>query len=231
VHVLPLPAKLLQGKAFPPALRQVISTSSIRLEEVETFPASSSSLLARKVAGSADAKDKTRDWLSLLVKEMLGKSTSSFTAKHIPITHTYRVVDLKYITHSLVLDVSYEGRTRRFVLSSDSAPVSTMTTNSTSTVKDDLSTKLDSMSISDTTSKSRIESTVWTINWNTTVSLTTLDGMMNKSKSKPLSGTHGEVLAPSHPFILSNPIYSCMLTLDHVVGNPRTPFRQSRKPK
>jgi AAA family ATPase len=212
VHVLPLPAKPLQGKAFPPALRQVVSTSSILLEEVEKSPAStSSSVLARKVAGSTDTKDKTRDWLSLLVKEVLGKSISSFATEYIPITNPYRVVDLKYITHSLVLDVPYEGRTRRFVLSSDSVPVSTTTTNSTSSVKDDLSTKIESMSIWDITSTSRNESTVWTVNWNTTVSLTTLDDMVNKSKGKPSSGT--EVHAPSHPLILSNPLYSCMLTL------------------
>jgi AAA family ATPase len=78
-------------------------------------------------------------------------------------------VDLKYITPSLVLDVPYEGRTRRFLFYAATSPAESE--------GEGLATKLSSFSLGDSIKDGRI--CIWSVGWNTQVILDTLEAQAN----------------------------------------------------
>ncbi|EKM47994.1 uncharacterized protein PHACADRAFT_214999, partial [Phanerochaete carnosa HHB-10118-sp] len=90
-----------------------------------------------KPAGSA--KDKQRDWLPLLLREAL--------------------VDLKYITHSQLVEVVYEGRNRRFAVQSVSRAI-----NNGQNDLNELATNLNELALD---SKPKL----WTVGWDTFVTI------------------------------------------------------------
>ncbi|EMD39468.1 hypothetical protein CERSUDRAFT_111775 [Gelatoporia subvermispora B] len=119
-----------------PSLRQAQEARFVRLREVPLpgadlpVPGSSSSV--------ESGKGKRRDWLTLSAREAL--------------------VDLKYLSPTQTVDVVYEGRTRRFTVSSVS------TAEADDNAGKDLAAALQTLSL-DTTPQ------LWTVGWDTTVVL------------------------------------------------------------
>ncbi|KAG6872380.1 hypothetical protein C0995_010194, partial [Termitomyces sp. Mi166 len=111
-----------------PSLRNLQEAGTVRLREISTLP---------KNATSQTSGTK-RDWLNLLLRESL--------------------VDLKYITCTQILEVTYETRKRQFSVVSISASRSEPEHN------EDLAHDLESLSID---SQSRL----WTVGWDTVVSI------------------------------------------------------------
>ncbi|KAK7461902.1 AAA+-type ATPase [Stygiomarasmius scandens] len=98
-----------------PSLKQIQDARVIRLKEVPVPGVDSSKVLQKQ-----DAKQKQRDWLSLLLRETL--------------------VDLKYITPTQTIQVVYEGVPRRYIVSSVSSAKSTDSV-------DDLATSFESLQV------------------------------------------------------------------------------------
>ncbi|VDB92141.1 unnamed protein product [Peniophora sp. CBMAI 1063] len=113
VHILPLTTR----PALPwlPTSKDVPSAESLKLHEVD---AQGEAVVAKK--NSRADKGKGRDWLTLLVREML--------------------VDLKYITPTQRVQIEYEGRTRYLAVSSLSTtkPESSSTANALAQAMDNL---------------------------------------------------------------------------------------------
>ncbi|KAI0632362.1 AAA family ATPase [Trametes polyzona] len=120
-----------------PSLRHAELAQTVRVKEVfdARRPAiSSASASSSKIPDSG--RGKRRDWLTLLIREFL--------------------IDLGYLTATQTLDVVYEGKTRRFTVSS----VSTSRDADDGT---DLAAEVQSLSLTDARPK------LWTVGWETTV--------------------------------------------------------------
>jgi AAA family ATPase len=173
VFIHPLPAKST-GKGtfptYPPSLRDILETLSVRLQEVPVPGASRSSQAEN--ATTTSLSKKPRDWLNLLVKEAIGEGVRfECTSKLTP-----RSVDLKYLTPGQLVQVVYEGRPRRFrVVTSGDALDAT----------DRLTAQMDALSV--TSPRPRI----WSVGWDAVVSLDTLD---DPSSARPAEGAG----LPSH---------------------------------
>ncbi|THU88442.1 AAA family ATPase [Dendrothele bispora CBS 962.96] len=118
-----------------PSLRQTQDARVIRLKEI-VVPGSESPRIVQK----QDSKQKQRDWLSLLLRETL--------------------VDLKYLTPTQTIQVTYEGVPRRFIVSS----VSSGKTSGDPESVDDLVTNFESLQVKPATS-------LWTASWDSSVTI------------------------------------------------------------
>ncbi|OCH87928.1 AAA family ATPase [Obba rivulosa] len=124
-----------------PSLRQAQEAHLVRLREVplpdaeRAIPGSSSSV--------ESGKGKRRDWLTLSVREAL--------------------VDLKYLAPTQTVDVVYEGRTRRFTVSSVS-----VSGEAGGKAEKDLAATLQTLALD-------ASPQLWTVGWDTTVVVETHD--------------------------------------------------------
>ncbi|PIL34827.1 transporter [Ganoderma sinense ZZ0214-1] len=123
-----------------PSLRHAELAQVIRVKEV-FCEAGSQASSSRVPSKSTDhRKGNRRDWLTLQVREAL--------------------IDLEYLTPTQTFDLKYEGRSRRFAISS----VSTIHEDDQ---QPDIADDIQSLSLSDSPPK------LWTVGWETTVSLET----------------------------------------------------------
>ncbi|TFK38925.1 P-loop containing nucleoside triphosphate hydrolase protein [Crucibulum laeve] len=133
-HIFPLngtsAAKLPPGLS---SLRNVQEAGTVRLKEISAKEGLSISV------PSSSHESKQRDWLNLLLREVL--------------------VDFKYVTNSQILEIQYEGKTRRFsVVSIAKKGVPAKE------IEDDLARGLNALSMSP-------QSQLWSVNWDLTVSV------------------------------------------------------------
>ncbi|KAM5541224.1 hypothetical protein V8D89_005153 [Ganoderma adspersum] len=130
------------SKAPPgaPSLRHAELAQVVRVKEVfcETSGQASSSKVLSK--STEHRKGNRRDWLTLLVREAL--------------------IDLEYLTPTQTFDLIYEGKSRRFAISS-------VSTTHEVDQPPDIADYIQSLSLSDGPPK------LWTVGWETTVSLET----------------------------------------------------------
>ncbi|KAI0687036.1 AAA family ATPase [Earliella scabrosa] len=151
VNLFPLDAPKLPPGI--PSLRHAELAQVIRVREVtdtESAAASSSKPSSSSSVAAESGKGKRRDWLTLLLREAL--------------------IDLGYITPTQTLDIVYEGKTRRFSLTS-------VSTTREAAQDPDIAESIQSLSLSDSPPK------IWTVGWETTVVLDT-------ESSKPASPEH-----------------------------------------
>ncbi|KAI0662110.1 AAA family ATPase [Cubamyces menziesii] len=122
-----------------PSLRHAELAQTVRVKEVfDGKRAAISTASTSSSSKSPDAgKGKRRDWLTLLIRESL--------------------IDLGYLTPTQTLDVVYEGRTRRFAVTS-------VSTQSEADGGADLAASIQSLSLSDAAPPK-----LWTVGWETTV--------------------------------------------------------------
>jgi AAA family ATPase len=157
----PLPAKPTAkalSTAFPPFSRDIVDLTAIHLQE-----AAIPGVTSRKSAvssGPSAGQSKTRDWLDLLVKETLGEH---ILRNAVAFYRRPFSVDLKYVTAAQIIQVTYEGRPRRFRVTKD-APVDSV---------DRLAEKIGAIAVASSPISSA--TTVWSVGWDTTVHLHTLD--------------------------------------------------------
>lgn len=137
------PSKLPPGL---PSLRQVQDASTIRVIELLT----ENNQFASSSASQAHGR-KEKDWLSLLIREVL--SRLSFRGPNEPPSPVVAYpADLKYITPKQVVEINYEARKRRFAISSVSS-------------HGDLSQDISNLSLDDATTR------LWTATWETSVEI------------------------------------------------------------
>ncbi|EIW59744.1 AAA family ATPase [Trametes versicolor FP-101664 SS1] len=120
-----------------PSLRQAALAKTVRVKEVfdeKSTAISSASSSSPKSSGSG--KGQRRDWLTLLIREFL--------------------IDLGYLTPTQTLDVVYEGKTRRFAVTSVRA-------YGEADDDTDLAAGVQALSLADAPPK------LWTVGWETTV--------------------------------------------------------------
>ncbi|KAI0775577.1 AAA family ATPase [Trametes elegans] len=122
-----------------PSLRQAELAHTIHVKEVFDKKHSAISSASPSSSKSQDVgKGKRRDWLTLLIRESL--------------------IDLGYLTPTQTLDVVYEGKTRRFTVSS-------VSTQRETDEGADLAAGVEALSLADSPSK------LWTVGWETIVLL------------------------------------------------------------
>ncbi|RPD56727.1 AAA family ATPase [Lentinus tigrinus ALCF2SS1-7] len=137
VSVLPLDAPKLP--AGIPSIRRAEMAQRIRVKEVFQEQDAALSSVPNASASpkeSGSGSSRRRDWLTLMIREAL--------------------IDLGYITPTQTFDVVYEGKTRRFTLSS-------VSTGREAEEDPDIADKIQSLSLSDAPPK------LWTVGWETTV--------------------------------------------------------------
>ncbi|EPS95567.1 hypothetical protein FOMPIDRAFT_1043545 [Fomitopsis schrenkii] len=126
-----------------PSLKKARTAHTIRMREVppelSLAPADRSKSHSKAQAQGA-APAKRRDWLTLLVRETL--------------------VDQKYLTPTQIVEVSYEGRSRRFAVAAVKAEGDDIQ-------DDDLAASLAALSVTD----KELHPRIWTVDWNVTVRL------------------------------------------------------------
>ncbi|KAF5374922.1 hypothetical protein D9758_000017 [Tetrapyrgos nigripes] len=137
IFVLPLPTAQKTPNGLP-SLRQMQDARLIRLKEI-SVPGSDASRIIQK----QDPKQKQRDWLTLLLRETL--------------------VDLKYLTPTQTIQVTYEGVPRRFILSSVSTGKSSDEAAAGSV--DDLAANLASLNVDNQKPTARL----WAASWDSSV--------------------------------------------------------------
>ncbi|KAK7689982.1 hypothetical protein QCA50_006623 [Cerrena zonata] len=120
-----------------PTLRQAQEARTVQLKEVSITESPSSHPEAN--ATQSQDKGKRRDWLPLLIREAL--------------------VNLKYVTPTQSLDVFYEGRCRRFAVSS----VSTFKETQTNQIEN-LTADLSQLNLANSRK-------LWTVGWDTVVTV------------------------------------------------------------
>ncbi|KAI0369393.1 AAA family ATPase [Pilatotrama ljubarskyi] len=122
-----------------PSLRDAELAHTICLKEISDQQRTAISSASSSSSKSPDSgKGKRRDWLTLLIRESL--------------------IDLGYITPTQTLDIVYEGKTRRFAISS-------VTTHPGADDGVDLAEGVQSLSLSDSPPK------LWTVGWETIVTM------------------------------------------------------------
>jgi hypothetical protein len=169
VALRPIPSK--PSTSFPLCTRHISEAPYLRLKEV-VIPENDD---AKPADTNGGTKSKAQDWLHLLVKELLG-TFAMFRTQRGQNTQPLFIVDLKYVTSHLRMDVPYEGRTRRFVFSS---------TDPTRSDDSDLTSKMNSLSVHSV--KKEDSTRIWTIDWNTQVVLDTLDMQATKPGQSTVS--------------------------------------------
>jgi hypothetical protein len=157
--------------SFSLCTRHISEAPSLRLKEV-LIPENDD---AKPADTNGGTKSKAQDWLHLLVKELLGMFTM-FRPQKDQNTQPLFVVDLKYVTSHLRMDVSYEGWTRRFVFSS---------TDPARPNDGDLTSKMNSLSLHSAKKEDSIR--ILTVDWNTQVILDTLDMQATKPGQSTVS--------------------------------------------
>ncbi|KAI0686843.1 AAA family ATPase [Cytidiella melzeri] len=128
----------LNSSKLPPWLSQVKKPREARHVQMKEVKSSDSSASLKSLPN--ESKGKRRDWLPLLIRETL--------------------VDLKYLTESQVVEVVFEGNTRRFQVASVSVNGKT-TASDEELVKDFQNISLSS------------RPSLWTVSWDTFVSVVT----------------------------------------------------------
>lgn len=165
-----------------PSLRQVKEAGTVSLTEI------SRNLPQPLSSSDSHTKGKRRDWLTLLVRESLGVYLFYYPIRFddlIPSFHLADLcsdpVDLKYLTHTQIVEIVYEGHTRQFsVVSVSSVQVSRNQS------ADDLEERFGSLSV-------RSEPQVWTVGWDSCVRI--LEGKADR-RSEGTEKVH-EVLVDS----------------------------------
>ncbi|KAI1789928.1 AAA family ATPase [Ganoderma leucocontextum] len=123
-----------------PSLRHAELAQVVRVKEVFCEPDSQPSSSKVPSKSTEHRKGDRRDWLTLLVREAL--------------------IDLEYLTPTQTFDLIYEGRTRRFAVSS-------VSTTREVDERPDIADHIQSLSLSDSPPK------LWTVGWETIVSIET----------------------------------------------------------
>ncbi|OSC98204.1 AAA family ATPase [Trametes coccinea BRFM310] len=140
-----------------PSLRNAEVAHTVRVKEVTDDKRPAISPASASSSKSQDAgKGKRKDWLTLLIRESL--------------------IDLGYLTPTQTLDVVYEGKRRRFAVSS-------VSTGREVEEGADLAASVQALSLADAPPK------LWTVGWETIVVLET-DGS-NPASSEGASGNAG----------------------------------------
>lgn len=138
-----------------PSLRNVQEAGTIRLREILTEGA------APPANNASGSKTQQHHWLSLAAREILG--TVIIFVVWIGWLTVPRLVDLKYITSTQVIEFNFEGRRRKFRIQDISAKNAI---SSVSSPSDNLSRVFDALALSPPTQ-------LWTVNWDATVSIVT----------------------------------------------------------
>ncbi|KAF5374178.1 hypothetical protein D9615_008879 [Tricholomella constricta] len=153
VQIFPLSGPTFKPPPGLPSLRHLQEAGTIRLKEIPiSLPSNHTSHTPEK---------KQRDWLTLLLRELL--------------------VDLNYITCTQILELTYEGRKRRFSVSSISTQQSERERH-----EDELTHDLESLSIAS-------QSKLWVVGWDSTVLLSGTEA----HERPPAHKQEIEILAPT----------------------------------
>ncbi len=159
-----------------PSLRQAELAQIIRVKEVPSRQNKTAGSSSKPNAKDSDSgKGRTRDWLTLLIREALSAfSLPSYPARiflSLLLPLTSRPVDLGYITPTQTLDIVYEGKPRRFIISA-------VSTSREAEGNPDIVDGIQSLSLSDAPPK------LWTVGWETTV-------VLDNESSKTAVDEHG----------------------------------------
>lgn len=121
-------------------------------------------------------KGPQRDWLTLAARELLGVSFLPFryflSSKRF--SHHRRLVDIKYITNSQIIELNYEGLRRRFTVHSIT-PRGSLHNNATN-LEEKLSHDINALSLDQ-------PKQLWSVTWDCVVSITSDDHVDRETAS------------------------------------------------
>ncbi|KAK2464581.1 hypothetical protein APHAL10511_003370 [Amanita phalloides] len=163
----------LTGAAVPklplgiPSFSHVKQASAVRLQEIMDGPSNIATRISSANSYVKNSK-KCKDWLYLLLREML--------------------VDLRYITASQILCVSYEGLQRRFTISS----VSLARGNKLESERADehLAQGMNELTIDTSTPHKHKRPDIWVVDWDTAVSIVPYKPKLEQTTER-LQALHG----------------------------------------
>lgn len=146
MHIFPL-----NHARLPPGLPNLRHAIEARIARFQESPIDEDSRISSAIPQAE--KGKRRDWLPLLLREALSTFCRTLSSLLYWLTET-NTVSLKYLTSTQCLDLTYEGRRRRFKLASVSSE--------THSPEEDLTQDLNNLSLDGTTK-------LWVVSWDTVV--------------------------------------------------------------